>query len=217
MIIKLIIFVITLTNIQANMMYNGKEEINFYAKGKLMWLIDDTSMNRKYDMLTYDDYKRLGYQDTEVSFEYYLNYVNTNPKYKYTDWRLPTIEELKTLEYKGYWIFKYFTSSEHRKNDISIDKDIFYDIRDNDDALYWASDIGPIRKDGKKTFGFVSFKNKRFKQKSTTRMGNSAMGDIGLGALFSSNGSIGGEGIDSGYGKYTNAHNLRLVRDIKEN
>ena len=200
-------------------MLKGKPEINFYTKGKLMWLIDDTSMNRKYDMLTlkeYIDIYNATPEESYRSYENYLTHANTNKEYKYNDWRLPTIKELKTLEYKGYWIFKYFTSSNHRNNDISINKDIFYDIRDNSDAHYWASDKGKITKDGKKTFGAVGFAHKRFKEYHLS--GGASDGRGGAGVVgFPSLKSRGGEGTSSGKSIYTRDKHIRLVRDIKEN
>ena len=210
----LIIFTITLTHLQGDMMLKGKPEINFYTKGKLMWLIDTTSMNKEYVMMSLNEMKISDPDLLERSFETYLNHANTNKKYKYNDWRLPTIEELKTLEYKGGWIRRLFTSSKHVKNDISINKDIFYDIYNDSEADYWASDITP-EINGKKTFGNVYFADKRFKEYYLDDGYNGRGGAAG-GSIPSIKSKY-DTGMYIGYGEYTSESHLRLVRDIKEN
>jgi len=174
---------------------NMKPKINFNKDGKLMWLIDTTDINRDYSLDTISEIKLTDPDLIHYSYESYLNHVNTHKEYKYTNWRLPTKEELLTLELKDTFFARLFVSSEQKKKQICINTEIFYDheIRHIDE--YWTSDAC-ISGSGKDGYVSVDFNALRFDPKSYLKA--SPAWGISYGCTPS-------------YGKY----NVRFVRDLK--
>ena len=119
-------------------MKDKKTEIDFYKKGKLMWLIDTTERNKDYSLYPLSHYKGIAADLAGYSYENYLNHVNSKEEYKYDNWRLPTKEELLTLELKDSFVLRHFVSKEKRENEICIDTEIFYD-HDETVGWYWTS------------------------------------------------------------------------------
>ena len=139
-------------------MKDKKPEIDFYKKGKLMWLIDTTEKNDKYTLRPLSYYMEAAPDLAYKSYENYLNHVNSKEEYKYDNWRLPTKEELLTLELKDSF-FRYFVSNEKRENEICIDKEIFYD-HDETVGWYWTSTASEKKPE---KFVIISFNGLRFK------------------------------------------------------
>ena len=142
-----------LTNIYAE--NEMKPKINFYKNGKLMWLIDMTELNHKYSAKLIQEYYKDGY-DGDDSYENYLNYVNTHKEYKYNDWRLPTKEEVLTLQLRNNFFLKLFASRERQLHEKAYDEEVFYDMKLGD---YWTST--PC-KDNPDEFVVVDFDTLRF-------------------------------------------------------
>jgi hypothetical protein len=167
----------------------NKPDINFYIQGKLMWLIDKTKNgNGSYKFQTLNElYSKE--MDEKWSYEYYLNLVNNDPRYKYNNWRVPTKEELLTLELQDGFFAKMFAKD---KEQSSIDRNIFYD---DHGQTYWTC----TKREDKDYYYTVNFGTYRFSKKSLmgSRDGH------GSGAMISSSPRNG-------------SNFLRLVRDIKE-
>ena len=110
-----------------SLLLSGKPDINFYENGDLMWLIDKTMATKNYSRRTIEDYQKNDPEFVYKSYENYFNHINSHKEYRYHDWRIPTKEELLSLEYKGGWFRRIFISREKVKNDLLINTDIFYD------------------------------------------------------------------------------------------
>lgn len=149
--------IITLFALIVMTILQGEEmnpEVNFYTKGKLMWLIDNTENNKSYRLQTINELKD---SMRDQSYENYLNRVNMNPQYKYSDWRLPTKEELLSLTLSGSFIYRLFASKEKRENQICIDTNIFYDHKAGD---YYTS----TKCEEEEGYYSISFDCKRFEK-----------------------------------------------------
>lgn len=85
------------------------------------------------DIIDFETIEELGNSMSKYSYENYINDVNSNADYKYTDWRVPTKEELLSISLKDNLYTKMFY---YDKNQICIDTKIFYDYIDGD---YYAS------------------------------------------------------------------------------
>ena len=118
----------------------GKSMINFHKEGKLMWLIDTTERNCEYPLKTINEIKLTAPDLIHYSYENYLNYVNTHKEYKYNNWRLPSKEELLTLELKDTFFARLFASSKQKKSQICIDTNIFYDHEVRHVNEYWTNE-----------------------------------------------------------------------------
>ena len=188
---KILLFVVLMLTLGEG--DNMKPKINFYKDGKLMWLIDATEDN-EYSMKTKKEYKAEGYT-TEESYENYLTYVNTHKEYKYTNWRLPTKEELLTLELKDTFFGRLFASSEQKKTQICIDTKIFYDHETRHVHKYWTSDAC-TNHNGEEGYISIDFNALRFDPKSYLKASPA------WGIVYR---------CSSAYAKY----DLRLVRDVK--
>ena len=160
-----------------------------------MWLIDTTNKNHAYSMKHTSDYKGVDEDLKYKSYENYLIYVNKNKAYRYSDWRVPTKDELLTLVQKDTFFTRLFTSSEKKKSDKVLDTDTFYDDEIRKVVGYWSSTKCSESKSGD-GYVMVSFKALRFDQHSC------AKGSQGSGVVVSCR--------DKG-----SKFNLRLVRDIK--
>lgn len=189
---KYIIIFLLLINLEGEEM---KKEIDFYKQGDLMWLIDATDKNGRYTLETVESIQKLFPNFIEDSYENYLNYVNNNESYQYSDWRVPTKDELLTLVQKDTFFTRLFTSSEKKKSEKVLDTDIFYDDEIRSIVGYWSSTKCSESKSGD-GYLMVSFKALRFDQHSY------AKGSQGSGVVVSCR--------DKG-----SKFNLRLVRDIK--
>ena len=160
-IIIILLCILTLIQAEGGSM---KAKINFHKDGKLMWLIDTTDRNKRYSMKTKYEYEVEGYT-TEESYENYLNYVNTHKKYKYNNWRLPTKEELFTLELKDTFFVRLFASSEQKKTQVCIDTEIFYDHKLRHAGDYWTSEVCTTGR-GKDGYISIDFNALRFNPNS---------------------------------------------------
>ena len=182
-------------------------KIDFYTKDNLMWLIDETPKNGKYKMKTIKEYKDTGYERlSKVSYQTYINYVNNTKSYKYTDWRLPTVEELKTLEYKGSIFQKmkasFFSTLWIKNEEVAderwIDKDIFTDYKD---GWYWTSEKDGFNEKKQQLYKAIYFGNQRY---DYYEKGKAASINLRYKGKLE---------IDSV--RYISPQNLRLVRNIK--
>ena len=115
---------------------SNKPDINFVNDDKLMWLVDVNS--EQYTMNTKEYYTKKYKVKLDgkpytcnlkivKSYECYLEKVNNNPAYKYSDWRLATADELLRLEIKRSSFMRWFVSEKTADNAISYDTDLFYD------------------------------------------------------------------------------------------
>jgi len=121
---------------------SDKPKINFVNDDKLMWLVDvDIGW---YSMFTKEEYPKeykdywkenekyqcgmeIGGDEASSSYECYLEKVNNNPAYKYSNWRLPTTKELLGLEIARPSLMRWFISEKTADNVRAIDTDVFYD------------------------------------------------------------------------------------------
>ena len=115
---------------------SDKPKINFVNDDKLMWLVDVNS--EQYTMNTKEYYtkkykvKLHGNPYTcnlkiVNSYECYLEKVNNNSAYNYSDWRLPTIKELLRLEITRPSFMRWFVSKKTADHAPAYDSDAFYD------------------------------------------------------------------------------------------
>jgi hypothetical protein len=202
-------FLLTLTYAQGNDM---KPEINFYTKDKLMWLIDTTPPSGSYKMKTIQEYKDQGNEDIiDYSYEYYLNYVNNTPeKYKYSDWRMPTIDELKTLAYEGsFWertkanlMHSLWMINSEAATQFHLNQEIFYDDTGFADG-YWSITKGKTREDGTPTYKAIGFGEYRYDFYLSSSTGITGRTEMHKGELL-----VGDEA-------YNYPFRIRLVRDVK--
>ena len=168
----------------------GKPDISFYKKGKLMWLIDKTMAGkREYSLRTIKSYPDIGYR-REDSYENYLNLANTDPRYKYNNWRLPTKDEMLSLVLKDTFWARLRATKEQKKSQRCIDDKIFYD---DYGQRYWTT---TKNKDGK--YIIISYGGVRFKP--PIKLGRGWRSSFGPGF---------NEGEDR------RKVSLRLVRDVK--
>lgn len=157
---KIIILLILLHILKGEEMKN-RPKIDFYSDNKsgLMWLIN-MDMPK---LLPYSKELALqkGYSDTGYSYETYLEEVNMNDKFKYSDWRLPTKDELLTLEEKGFFLKGWFMSNEEKEKSKAININIFYDHpRTLSVVGYWSNtecNKSSITKEKKKAYILVEF------------------------------------------------------------
>lgn len=190
---KILLFVVLILTLGQG--DNMKPKINFYKDGKLMWLIDASSINLEYSHKTINEIKLTSPDLIHYSYENYLNHVNTHKEYKYVNWRLPTKEELLTLELKDTFFARLFASSEQKKTQICIDTEIFYDHKVRHVDEYWTSDACTTGR-GKDGYLSIDFKALRFNPRSFLKA--SPAWGITYGCVVK-------------HGKY----NVRFVRDVK--
>ena len=170
----------------------GKPDISFYKKGKLMWLIDKTMAGKsRYSLLPKQYYIDNGWESSVFkSYENYLNLANTDPRYKYNNWRLPTKDEMLTLALTNNFWTRLLHFFGVLKNQRVIDGNIFYDDLGQE---YWTT---TKNKDG--DYITIDYNDSRFKP--PVRYGKGASNSFGV-----TLGKAEGRGwLD-----------LRLVRDIK--
>jgi len=121
---------------------SDKPKINFVNDDKLMWLVDVNS--EQYNLYTKEEYyKKYKRYYTDINhyecnmkiekekygkpYECYLEKINHNSAYKYSDWRLPTSEELLRLEIKRPYFMRWFVSERYAENTKGFDINSFYD------------------------------------------------------------------------------------------
>jgi hypothetical protein len=208
--LKIVLLLLIFTYAQGNDM---KPEINFYTKDKLMWLIDATSIGTyNRNMRSIQEYKDLGAEDeSDRSYEDYINYVNNTPeKYKYSDWRMPTIDELKTLAYEGsFWertkanfMHSLWMINSEAATQFHLNQEIFYDDQGRPDG-YWSITKGKIKKDGTPTYKVIGFGEYRYDFYLSSSAGITGRTEMHKGELF------------IGDRDYTYPRRIRLVRDVK--
>jgi len=121
----LIILLILNLYIQASgLVYKDKPNINFYVDDKtnLMWLLYSASPS--WPQIKRKEYTRW----PDRSYENYIDKINNDKKrFLYSNWRLPTKDELLTLPLNKTSFFeKLFMSNEEKENSKSLRDDIFY-------------------------------------------------------------------------------------------
>lgn len=178
----------------------AEEKISFYKNGNLMWLIDKGN-TKSYDLRPIQYYIDIGESKYQYeSYESYLNKVNSRVEYKYKNWRLPTLDELLTLDNSAGHFRKLFASKQSIENDICIDTDIFYDVSRRRIG-YATSTKADLSEDGKQLYYYVDFTCRRYPYG------------------FLENVNVHGKstrcvGIEIGKSVISSSTELRLVRDI---
>jgi len=151
-----------LTVLSGELVLEGKPNINFYKDGKLMWLIDVQRANSMYNKEALEKYiiNNSIMEEENFSYENYLLYVNSHIEYKYTNWRLPSIEELESIGLHDTFYSNlrvkhirldanqgpYNNVEEHKLiNMRSIDEDVFYDFKHTQVPCYWSSTASTVK------------------------------------------------------------------------
>jgi hypothetical protein len=174
-----------------------KASINFYTKSGLMYLIDMRA-SENYNLYTINEIREIKPHLIHYSYENYIKYVNTHKAYKYSDWRLPSTDELLRLKLYNNWLLRPFVSDERIKHEINIDTKIFYDHRPRNIQTYWTG-TECVQSDGDKGYEIISF-NRRF-YNFTSGYGKST--------IYGGGGKV---SVDCSSKNFDG--NLRLVRDI---